>query len=297
MIVESCFLHWGQGNHRLRRVVPVMSPRVSIILPTHNGARYLLDSIQSCLCQSFSDFELIIVDDCSTDNTPQLLREVSDPRLKVIRLSKNLKLPGALNAGMEVARGDFHTWTSDDNRYLPGALERMVEYLELHPEVDGVYTDTYRLLDEARIGRWHSGPSFYLSQMQIVGACFLYRKEVWDRVGRYDDTTFLVEDYDWWVRAWRSGARLHHIPEVWYEYRVHQASLGESHGRSKVDEKRRLVRDRHFRKWELVLWRAFHRIRRLALYLFARDQYLRERWVGQTEPGQSHETGKVSQSA
>lgn len=261
-----------------------MPPKVSIILPTHNGSRYLLESISSCLNQSFDDFELLVVDDCSTDDTPEILRSVNDPRLRVIHLEVNRKLPGALNAGFEQAQGEYHTWTSDDNLYLPGALARMVDFLDQNPRTDGVYTDTFRLLDEKRIGRWHSGPSFHLTKMQIVGACFLYRGTLWDRVGRYDESSFLVEDYDWWVRAWKSGARLKHLPEVWYEYRIHSNSLGESHGRSVVHDKKTAVRDRHFSKGELFFWELWYRLRRIGLYILDRERFRRERWVGQTEP-------------
>ena len=84
-------------------------PKVSLILPTHNGARYLLESIQSCLEQSFRDFELIVVNDCSTDNTLELLESIRDERLQIVNLDQNRKLPGALNAGFARARGQYHS--------------------------------------------------------------------------------------------------------------------------------------------------------------------------------------------
>lgn len=261
-----------------------MPPKVSLILPTHNGARYLLESIQSCLEQSFRDFELIVVNDCSTDNTLELLESIRDERLQIVNLDQNRKLPGALNAGFARARGQYHSWTSDDNRYLPGALARLVEVLDSRPEVDVVYSDTYRLLDEQRVGRWHSGPAYHLTSMQIVGACFLYRRQVWDRVGGYDDGAFLVEDYEWWVRAWKAGFRFQHLPEVWYEYRIHGQSLGETHGRDRVHQKKLEVQRRYFRRGELWLWKLGLKLRRAWLWLTDREKFRRERWIGQTQP-------------
>src|SRR5262245_61923913 len=94
-------------------------PSVSIVLPTYNGSRFLAESIQSCLDQTYPDFELIIVDDCSTDVTPAIIAEFSarDSRVHTVRHEKNKKLPGALNTGMALSRGRFLTWTSDDNLY------------------------------------------------------------------------------------------------------------------------------------------------------------------------------------
>src|SRR5688572_20908989 len=105
---------------------------VSIVLPTFNGSRYLAESIESCLAQTYRAWELIIVDDCSTDETPSIIKsfEARDSRIRSIRNQKNLKLPGSLNAGFAEAKGALFTWTSDDNLYRPNALEVMVAEIE-----------------------------------------------------------------------------------------------------------------------------------------------------------------------
>src|SRR6266508_190816 len=112
---------------------------VSIVLPTYNGSRYLEESIDSCLKQTFEDIELIIVDDCSTDDTPQIVARYRDPRLRVIRHETNRKLPAALNTGFAASKGTYLTWTSDDNRYAPNAIEVMMQALETSPEIGLVY--------------------------------------------------------------------------------------------------------------------------------------------------------------
>ncbi len=119
------------------------APVISIVLPVYNGRKYVKESIASCLNQTFSDFELIIVDDCSQDQTPAIIDELArtDSRIKVIRNERNQKLPASLNIGFKQARGIYHTWTSHDNAYLPAALEEMLEFLQKHSHIDIVYCD------------------------------------------------------------------------------------------------------------------------------------------------------------
>ena len=95
------------------------SPKISVVLPVYNGERYLRESLDSILAQTMGDFELIVVDDCSTDATSVILAEyaVRDSRIRIIRNAENQKLPRSLNIGFAEARGEYLTWTSDDNVY------------------------------------------------------------------------------------------------------------------------------------------------------------------------------------
>lgn len=202
-------------------------PAISIVLPTHNGARYLSQSIQSCVEQTFRDWELILVDDASTDETPAIIREWlgRDARLRAIHLTENRKLPGALNTGFDVARGELFTWTSDDNWYRPQALERMQARLAERPDVDVVYGGQDYVDDNGE--RLYYKPATPLDQLfvdNVVGACFLYRREVQERLGGYDLTQFCVEDYDFWIRA-AAQFTLAPLDEPLYFYRFHAASL------------------------------------------------------------------------
>jgi glycosyltransferase involved in cell wall biosynthesis len=166
-----------------------MPPCVSIVLPTYNGADYLDKAIRSCLRQTFSDFEFVVVVDGSVDGTDEILASFNDPRIEILRKA-NGGLPQALNTGFERARGRYWTWTSDDNLYESTALELMVAYLEERPGVPMVVAD-HRLID---------------SRGTVVGycrrsaACFLYRAEVARKVGEYRPAFPLVEDVDYWLR-------------------------------------------------------------------------------------------------
>lgn len=115
-------------------------PRVSIVLPTYNGERYIRASIESILNQTYKDWELIIVNDASIDSTIDIVNEYvqRDSRIRVITNSTNKKLPESLNIGFESTSGEYLTWTSDDNMYKPKAIEFMVNHLDNHSDVDMV---------------------------------------------------------------------------------------------------------------------------------------------------------------
>lgn len=203
------------------------APLISIVLPTYNGSRYLAEAVASVRAQTFQDWELIIVDDCSKDSTPELIAQLAaeDSRIRPFRNEKNLKLPGTLNAGFEKARGQLLTWTSDDNRYLPTALERMAEWLTTTPEVDLVYADLLLIDDDGKFLRRHPRDEpEALAYCNPVAACFLYRRQVHESLNGYDTSLFLVEDYDFWLRA---ACRFHfyHLQEDLYEFRCHSTSL------------------------------------------------------------------------
>ncbi|MDQ3518770.1 MAG: glycosyltransferase, partial [Gemmatimonadota bacterium] len=208
-------------------------PLVSIILPTYNGSRYLPEAIESCLRQSYENWELIVVDDCSSDATPDIIASyvARDRRIRSLRHPVNRKLPAALNTGHAAATGSYLTWTSDDNRYLPAAIEEMTRFLVEHPTVGLVYTDC-ALVDE--VGRYlrdySAQPASQLAYMNALGGCFLYRRQVYQTIGGYDEELFLAEDYEYWLRAYRQF-ELAPLHKTLYEYRWHDQSLTKSANR------------------------------------------------------------------
>lgn len=202
-------------------------PLVSIVLPCWNGAKLLPRAVRSCLSQTLADFELIIVNDCSTDNTLETAEALAktDSRIRVVSNEKNSKLPATLNHGFSLARGKYLTWTSDDNEYLPAALERMVCVLE-DTQSDLVYADfdvvdlDGNVLEEKKL----LGPD-RLYEYNWVGACFLYRREVYDTLGGYRIDLFCAEDYEYWLRICSAGMKMTHISERLYLYAENPCSL------------------------------------------------------------------------
>jgi len=206
-----------------------MSKLISIVLPVYNGARFLRESIDSVLNQTYTNWELLILDDCSTDETPSIAQEYAekDSRIFYYRNERNLRLPGNLNRGFSLAKGDYLTWTSDDNRYRPTALEKMLQTLTDNPGSDLVYA-SYQVIGEAGnpIQVLEADPrgKEHILGSNVVGACFLYTRKVYEEIGEYDVDLLLVEDFDYWQRVLMKFDGLA-IAEILYDYRWHAATL------------------------------------------------------------------------
>lgn len=204
-----------------------MAPLVSIVLPVFNGEKYLSQSVESVLNQSYHNIELIIVNDCSTDHTESIILSYAsrDSRIVYIKNESNLRLPASLNRGFSAASGEYYSWTSDDNLYHPNAIGKMCAFLKEHNEYGMVACD-YQAMNESGIVQKtvRVGEAENLISSNVVGACFLYRKSVAKVVGEYRTDLFLVEDYDYWLRVSRQfPIAFHH--ETLYDYRLHEKSL------------------------------------------------------------------------
>lgn len=204
---------------------------MSIVLPTYNRAHLLGHAIRSVLAQTHRNLELIVVDDNSRDETPEVVRSLHDPRLRYVRNDENLKLPRALNKGFALANGSFLTWTSDDNLYAPEATERMLAVLQ-GGGCDFVYADYFDFArHDERTGepiaprRVRLPEVLRLEERNSVGACFMYTRAVYERVGPYDPELFLVEDYDYFIRIQSQGFSIRHIAEPLYYFSRHDDSL------------------------------------------------------------------------
>jgi glycosyltransferase involved in cell wall biosynthesis len=199
---------------------------VSVVLPTYNGSRYLAEAIEGCLRQTYPYWELIVVDDASTDETPRIVESFQrrEGRIRAVRNDTNMKLPHSLNRGFRISRGQYLTWTSDDNVYRPDALSVLVGHLEENVDIGLVYA-SFSVLDESgrAVPGW-AGPPEELLIRNVVGGCFMYRRHLRDVVGDYDPRLFLAEDYDYWLRS-LAVSRLAWIDRDLYVYRSHPESL------------------------------------------------------------------------
>jgi glycosyltransferase involved in cell wall biosynthesis len=198
-------------------------PLVSIVLPTYKRAHLLAQAMQSVLDQTYANLELIIVDDNSPDNTAEVVSAFNDPRIQYVKNDPNLKLPRALNRGFSLARGDYLTWTSDDNLLAPTAIEKMVARLD-KGDCDFVYADYWLFSEQDANGlpmdiHHDKLPDrLQLEKGNHIGACFMYTRKLYEQVGDYDPELFLVEDYDYFIRAARAF-QFCHISEPLYYFR------------------------------------------------------------------------------
>lgn len=208
-----------------------MVKMVSIVLPTFNGQKYIREALDSITQQSYKNFELIIVDDCSRDETPRIIQEYAkkDSRIRIITNEVNQKLPKSLNIGFSKCIGDYFTWTSDDNLYHRDAIKKMVEYLEIHKNSNFVYTREEFIDENGKVIGKREIPND-MDEMycnNIVSACFLYRKRVHEELGGYNIEKFLIEDYDFFRRAYVKYG-MGYISDILYSYRRHSGSLSET---------------------------------------------------------------------
>lgn len=200
------------------------APAVSVILPTRNRADLLRRSVQSVLAQTWTDLELIVVDDASTDHTAEVLGRFTDPRLRVLRRERNSGAAAARNAGMSAARGRYIAFQDDDDFWLLTKLEKQVEHLRRSSDdvglcLCGLITLTveravyaggeayFKQLDFNQGGGW-DGP--HVSMISTPG--WLVRRHWLDRAGPFDERLGCMDDWELALRLWKI-CRLTHVPE------------------------------------------------------------------------------------
>jgi len=199
---------------------------ISIVLPCYNGEKHVASAIKSCLNQTHKNFELIIVNDCSTDKTLDIVNLFAekDKRIKIINNGINKKLPSSLNIGHKQAKGEFITWTSDDNVLKTNFLEKLLNGI-IEKNVDIIYSNYDVISEEGNLKRIHkTGPTEHILFGNKIGASFLYKKEMFYELSGYDESLFLLEDYVFCLRA-SMTFKLHHLDMVLYQYRLHPESL------------------------------------------------------------------------
>jgi glycosyltransferase involved in cell wall biosynthesis len=182
---------------------------VSVIIPTYNRARFIREAIESVFGQSFSDFELIVVDDGSKDETAKIVGALVDSRLNFIR-QENRGRSAARNRAIALARGRYVAFLDSDDMYLPDKLAQQVDYMDSHPEDGMIYTsamcidDDGKPLNSQRYDAWASGDIYkqvaFFQPVTITLPTVMVRREVLNVVGEFDEAMDRFEDTDLWRR-------------------------------------------------------------------------------------------------
>jgi len=207
----------------------IPDPLVSVVMPVFNGERYLRESIESVLNQSWSDFEFIIINDGSTDNTATILSSYDDPRLVILENDGNQGIVKALNKGLHRARGKYVARQDADDTVLPNRLERQVRFLDTHPDITAVGSAYYEIdvagkrlrrvslpTNDLEI-RWHS---LFLSP--FVHSAVMFRRQPIIEMGGYSSSPSVmhVEDYDLWRKLLWAGHRMTNLSRALVQWRV-----------------------------------------------------------------------------
>ena len=206
----------------------VMAPLVSVLIPVYKTAPYLREAMDSMLCQTFKDFELIVLNDCSPDNAEEILDAYDDSRIVRYKGENNVGLSNVLNVGIGMARGKYIARMDSDDISLPNRLQIQVDYLETHSEID--LASVGMQLFGAKESVWirERNPEKVkieaLFHSPVLHASSMWRKDSFERHGlRFRQEMVPAEDYDLWTRAMLKGLKLMNLPEVLYEYRIHEA--------------------------------------------------------------------------
>lgn len=236
------------------------APKVSVIIPTFNRARYLTEAVESVLGQTFSDLELIVVDDGSTDETPALLARVTDPRLRVLR-QENRGISAAMNAGLRAARGHYVARLDSDDVWFADLLARSLDVLDASSDIDVVYSRAramsadgtprehylglpLRFPDDALLSLAWGDPTCNITAVASRG-CFA-------SAGPYDETLRTHEDWDMWLRVARSH-RFAFLNCTLAQFREHDDGITSPRAASFVEhiESRRRVIDKLYASSDL----------------------------------------------
>jgi len=185
-----------------------MPPLVAVIIPTFNRAALLERAVQSVLHQTFRDFELVVVDDGSTDNTAELpVFKNPDPRLCSIRLPENRGVSAARNAGVKATTAPWLAFLDSDDEWLPEKLEKQVRWTQLHPDMYIVQTREIWIRHGRRVNppKTHEkieGDLFAasLERCMITPSSVMLRRTLFELAGGFNESFQACEDYDLWLR-------------------------------------------------------------------------------------------------
>jgi glycosyltransferase involved in cell wall biosynthesis len=221
-------------------------PRVTVLLCAYNAARYLQPAVESILAQTYRDFEFLLIDDASTDETPQRLTSFTDPRIRILRNERNLGLTPSLNRGLREARGELIARQDADDLSTPDRLEKQIAFLDANPSV-ALVGSQLRAINAA--GRHEGVRDVPLTSESIHWAMLLtnpithtaaiFRREVFrDELGGYDERFTSCQDYDLWSRA-SAKHRLCNLPDRLVSYRMHAESISTT----RIEANQHLVRE------------------------------------------------------
>ncbi len=212
--------------------LPMTPPIVTVLLPVYNGDRYLRVAVESILQQTFGSFQLLIVDDGSTDGTEPICRSFTDPRIRVVRHEKNAGLVSALNSGIDLIRTKYVARMDADDVALPDRLARQIAFLESRPDIAACGSWARELVDGRLRAVMFRPTGQYLRQtawqpVPIFHPTACLRTEVLQEL-RYRPDFIHAEDYDLWLRLCRHH-RIDNVPKVLLHYRIHQTSVSHAY--------------------------------------------------------------------
>src|SRR5829696_2546414 len=223
-----------------------MAPKVTVITPVYNGELYIQEAVDGLLAQSLQDWELVVVDDGSSDSTPQILANFTDQRIRIIR-QQNAGEACARNVGLDHATGEYVAFLDADDFYFPNALEDLASFLDTNPQYDVVFSDG-QICDE------HDHPLMTLSEVRpgiytgkildkvvisssvvTVPVCTMTRRsKIKEHSVRFDPNLVIGPDWDFWIQL-AVHVNFGYLDKSTCKYRIHTNNIS----RTTASEKRK----------------------------------------------------------
>ena len=260
--------------------------KVSVVVPTYNAAPYIMETLQSILKQDYNDFEIVVVDDHSTDNTAEIINNLKDSRIKYKRLGKNHGGPSKpRNVGIRASKGKFIALCDSDDIMLPGRLRRTVDFLEMQKGLGLVFMKGQRF-NSSKVGtlfpsskehvefynlqKRNVGKSFYIINSEDAFKCLVNEtflipsgitipNGIFKIVGDFDERLTNADDWDMWLRI-SNHYPIGFIDEIGFKYRVRSESVS-TRGYLLAKNRIRVLR-KHLKKFGKKSLRLSLRIRK-----------------------------------
>lgn len=217
------------------QVVKKRTPKISVLLPVYNGEKYLVEAVNSILAQSATDFELMIIDDCSSDSTPDLLKAIKDPRLSVFRNERNIGLTRTLNRGFDLARGEYIARMDADDICFRERFDLQLKCMQAEEKIcvcsgsfkkfGSVNSDVVKELDDNTLKGEILFRNPFTHPFVMFRGGFIRQNKIY-----YDETYSSAQDYDLWLRLAHEfdGCRFANVPYFLGLYRDHDESVSAS---------------------------------------------------------------------
>jgi GT2 family glycosyltransferase len=210
-------------------------PRVSVIIPTYNSAEYISQTLDSVLAQTFQDFEILVVDDGSTDPTQQVI-SAKFPTVRYL-YQENRGVSAARNLGIRCSKGEYIAFLDSDDTISREKLKIQVQYFDSHPDVGLVYSgwETMDINGSKTARAARPGKEGNLLKEILLREVFftigstLVRRSVLDQTGFFDEALLASEDVDLYIRMAYAGVRFGYVDELLFQYRIHPSSLTASY--------------------------------------------------------------------
>lgn len=205
------------------------APRVSVLMSVYNGAMYLRDAIDSILSQTYTNFEFLIIDDASTDNSLEIISSYNDKRIILVQNTNNLSLPRSLNKLLDMARGEYIVRMDADDVSLPERISKQVEFMDTHTEI-GLSGTARKVYIDGEYKLYNTEESLHINERLLQGNCIAHptvimRKSMLDKYSlRYDPKFKSAQDYELWIRM-SYLFPIGNMPDPLLIYRHHEGQM------------------------------------------------------------------------